>query len=171
MRNKILLICLFAHTQLAHADDKIALDKIQSFAAELKTTLVSAMAKGPQHAITVCKDQATQIAKKHSTNEVQIGRVSHKARNPNNTVRDWMQESVDLYLQKKISADYQHVEISKTKYGIIKPIKTGGVCLTCHGEQIPKNLQNKLTEHYPKDMATGFKNGEIRGFFYAIVNK
>jgi hypothetical protein len=54
---------------------------------------------------------------------------------------------------------------------VIAPIPTLPLCLTCHGD--PKSFSPELKEalgkHYPADQATGFKDGDLRGVFWARV--
>lgn len=49
-----------------------------------------------------------------------------------------------------------------------KPSQQGQVCLTCHGTDISPAVTAKLKELYPKDIATGYKEGDIRGAFVAV---
>ena len=48
-----------------------------------------------------------------------------------------------------------------------KPIMTGPLCLTCHGEVAtqPSALRDVLMREYPHDAATGYAAGELRGAF------
>jgi hypothetical protein len=47
----------------------------------------------------------------------------------------------------------------------MKAIPTGELCLTCHGGSIDPDLAARIRAGYPKDQATGFKLGELRGAF------
>ena len=38
-------------------------------------------------------------------------------------------------------------------------------CLACHGSKIAPEVSDKLKALYPKDQATGYKTGDIRGAF------
>ena len=53
--------------------------------------------------------------------------------------------------------------------GYVEPIKTGALCVTCHGEHVAPPVQKVLAELYPDDRATGFKVGSFRGVFWAEV--
>lgn len=41
----------------------------------------------------------------------------------------------------------------------------GGVCSTCHGRNISKNLKEEILKLYPEDKAIGFEHGDVRGAF------
>ena len=47
----------------------------------------------------------------------------------------------------------------------MKAIPTGDVCLMCHGEHIAPDVHEKIKSLYPKDLATGYERGELRGAF------
>ena len=44
-------------------------------------------------------------------------------------------------------------------------------CLACHGlkEQISPEVQAQLDRLYPEDQATGFNEGDLRGWFWVNV--
>ncbi len=147
------------------------LAEMKAFATELKAELVQAMQVSPMNAVAVCNKRAPEIARAHSKDGLLIGRVSHKARSPENKVRPWMQPSVDAYLSKTNQAPFARVEISPSKTGLLVPILTDGLCLTCHGSAIEAGLEKEIRRLYPGDQATGFAVGDIRGFLFAEVDK
>jgi hypothetical protein len=51
------------------------------------------------------------------------------------------------------------------EFRYMKPIPTAGLCLTCHGTELPPTVRQVLAERYPADRATGFAEGDIRGAF------
>ena len=44
-------------------------------------------------------------------------------------------------------------------------------CLACHGpaEQIAPDVKELLAREYPSDQATGFQEGDLRGWFWVEV--
>ena len=44
-------------------------------------------------------------------------------------------------------------------------IKTGAVCLVCHGDNLVDAISEKLDVDYPHDRARGYAQGDIRGAF------
>jgi hypothetical protein len=48
------------------------------------------------------------------------------------------------------------------------PIIVQKKCLTCHGEvgvDVTKKSDSIIESYYPKDLATGFKEGDLRGIW------
>jgi len=174
-------IPLIVFAGAAYANDAIAekakLDMqakklTNAFASELKTTLMAAVAKGGLSAgVEVCQDQAPEIAKKYSSHGWQISRTSLKTRNSQNTpnideiaiLQDFAKRLASGEPAKTVS--YSNLNEQSGEYQFMKAIPTGQVCIACHGENISDDLQAKIKAHYPKDTATGFKLGELRGAF------
>ncbi len=50
----------------------------------------------------------------------------------------------------------------------MKAVPTGKVCLSCHGETVAPEVEQKLAELYPDDKARGYKEGDIRGAFVVV---
>ena len=167
----IILLTIFslnAHEVADHkAAEKKAMKAIGKLGMNLKKELKAAMQKSPVHAVQTCNIKASPIAKEIAKEGIEVGRVSRKNRNPDNTPKEWMLETIEAYHQKKITKPYTVVQLDNGKHGIIRPITTMPVCLKCHGEKIDGAIQKKIKELYPADKATGYKNGQIRGFFWA----
>lgn len=163
---KILLI-FFLFSTTTFASEELALKKIAEFEKALKTELKKGLSKSPQEAVKVCNLKAPQIQKKVSTKDLQIGRVSLKNRNPQNTLKEWMIKSMDSYHQDKNKKPYVVVDLGPGKKGLLKPIRTIPLCLKCHGGKIEPSLKSEIQKLYPEDKAFGYKVGDIRGFFWA----
>lgn len=164
-------LCLVALANIASANEKLVFEKIDTFASSLKKALKQGLKEGPHQALSVCKDQAPAIAKKISDASIKVGRVSHKPRNSLNIAQQWMREPIERYLKGKEKSPIYKVKLSNNENGYLKPIKTGVLCLTCHGQNIEPSLLKKIKQLYPNDQAIGFKQGDIRGFFYATVHQ
>ena len=145
----------------------------QVFVETLKGELQSAMkAGGPVNALTVCNIKALPVtATVASEQGVQLSRVSLKNRNPKNVPNDWQKivltdfdtraangEDVKIMAYSKIVT-----ESGKREFRFMKALPTGGICLTCHGGDLPVDVSAKLTELYPQDKATGYNIGQVRG--------
>jgi hypothetical protein len=50
--------------------------------------------------------------------------------------------------------------------GDAEPIYNQPLCLTCHGETIDPELRARIRDLYPRDRATGFRDGDLRGVFW-----
>jgi hypothetical protein len=157
------------------ADVKDAQAAIKALAAALKAELTGAMQSGgPGKAIEVCNTQAMTITQQISTQHgLEIGRVSLKNRNPANAPNAWQAQVLEEFERRHAEgADPAALEWSETvqsgdgqEFRYMKPILTVGVCLTCHGVQLPPAVQQALAGKYPQDRATGFAEGDIRGAF------
>ena len=152
-----------------------AYEVIQAFTQELKAELRAGLkAGGPVKAIEVCREKAPQIARSVSAKTGwTIGRTSLKLRNPNNAPDAWEQGVLENFqLQAREGAKPGSLMFSdviqekgKTVFRLMKGIKTGGLCLKCHGSQLSPKLKERLVDLYPYDRATGFKAGDLRGAF------
>lgn len=146
-----------------------------TFMEDLKSVLMENLIEGgPLQAITVCSDTAQEliniIGKK---NNVELKRVTFKPRNPKDTA-DTFETKVlsrwhDEMNEGKLDNETNYLEIMKigdeTYARYMQPIFIQGPCLTCHGGEnmISSEVKNLLKEKYPKDKATGYKPGDLRG--------
>ncbi|MEM7400293.1 MAG: DUF3365 domain-containing protein [Pseudomonadota bacterium] len=160
-------------TEAERADQSRHLAK--TYGKGLKSALVRAMkAGGPETAIAVCNVAAPEIAKRNTDSSGwSLGRTALKLRNPANAPDDW-ERSVLLQFEDKIAqgadvAALEHYETTtkdgKPLFRYMKAIPTQGPCLTCHGSNVSPSAKAKISELYPKDQATGFALGELRGAF------
>ncbi len=147
---------------------RIALAAKDELFKRLSTRLIEAMSNGgPVAAIEVCSREAPKIAaavgEEHG---VAIGRTSFKLRNPENAPPEWARPSMD-----QRSEQPEFVSLPDGGTGALLPIKLKTQCLACHGptEQIADDVMAKLTELYPDDQATGFNDGDLRGWFWVVV--
>lgn len=149
---------------------------VKRFAGELKGELKTAVdKKGFQHAIGVCKDAAPGIATKLSAETGwRVGRTAIRLRNPANAPDPAELEVLQDFLKRAAAGETlakmeQAFEDRAAEGGpafrYMKAIPTGELCLTCHGSSIDPQLAARIRDSYPKDQATGFKLGELRGAF------
>ncbi|MCA9175444.1 MAG: DUF3365 domain-containing protein [Planctomycetales bacterium] len=135
---------------------------------KLSSRLVEAMSSGgPAAAIQVCSQDAVKIAAVVSESQgVRIGRTSFKLRNPRNAPPEWTVPFVEQRV-----AEPQFVELPDGNTGALLPIKLQTACLACHGPEdtIASDVKAKLAELYPEDQATGFHDGDLRGWFWVEV--
>ena len=158
------------------AEVKASRAAAQQFGATLKDALQQAVnSGGPVSGITVCHDQAGQIADKLSQEQgMLVGRTSLKVRNPDHAPDNWELAVLKQFEARKAqgeSADQLEFfavitdDQGQNTFRYMKAIPTATVCLICHGENIPSEVDAKLKELYPYDKARGFKEGELRGAF------
>ena len=133
--------------------------------AKLSGRLKEVMAsQGPVAAIAVCQQEAPAIAKAVSEEHgLQIGRTGVRLRNIGNVAPTWAEGMV-----RDKSDTPMFVTLDNEHAAALLPIKLQAQCLVCHGpkEQIAPVIQEQLTKLYPNDQATGFQEGELRGWFW-----
>ena len=64
---------------------------------------------------------------------------------------------------------YRTVDLGPRGVGYVEPIHLQPLCATCHGESIEPTLLEAIRSRYPEDQAVGFRVGELRGLFWAVV--
>lgn len=140
----------------------------QALFGSLFAELSEAMGKGgAAAAIDVCATRAPAIAKEVSAERgVMIGRTSFKLRNPENTPPVW----ADLELDHRPEEPTYFADRSG-RFGALAPIRLAASCLQCHGsnDDIASATRAALEAQYPSDQATGFAEGDLRGWFWVEV--
>jgi hypothetical protein len=149
---------------------------VKRFAGELQGELKGAVdQEGFEHAIGVCKHVAPGIAKKLSDETGwRVGRTALRLRNPANApdaaeiavLRDFLKRAAagEALAKMEHTFEGQGAE-GRPAFRYMKAIPTGELCLTCHGGNVDPELAARIRASYPKDQATGFKLGELRGAF------
>jgi hypothetical protein len=137
------------------------------FKRSLKGALIAGLEEGPVNAISVCRVEAPELAKKASSAGVRVGRTSRKLRNPANAPKPWMEPFLELYENDPESREPAVVLVDEHTVGYVEPIFMQPLCVTCHGETLAPELAAKLDELYPNDHATGYAAGDLRGVFWA----
>lgn len=131
-------------------------------------------AAGPGSAVKVCRDEAPAISSEVAAQTgVEVGRTSARLRNAANAPRWWAAPIVEESREKR-AADVSPVVLDLgDRVGVLRPIAVGSLCLACHGgpERIAPAVQAALEAAYPADQATGFGEGDLRGFFWAEARK
>jgi hypothetical protein len=148
---------------------------VQALAGTLKGELEAAMKTGgPVEAMSICNTKAPAIAEAVSaTTGMNISRVSLKNRNPDvGKANDWQIAVLNDFEAKKAAgtapSDLVYSQVVDNEFRFMKAIPTGAVCLKCHGTDLSPAVTAKLTELYPSDKATGYKEGDLRGAFVVV---
>jgi hypothetical protein len=156
-----------------------------SITQEAQNQLVSSLQKaiseqGVVGAIEYCNVNAlpilTELGKKYS---VQLKRASNRARNPADLPSEEEKPILEAYEYNAENGIKSDPNIQKFEKGEVflytKPIVIpSGMCLSCHGEsgkEINKETQAKLDQLYPKDLAKGHKEGDLRGMWSVRIPK
>jgi len=173
----LIITSLFLSANTFIVDDNVlqARKIVNEFVSKLKTELVQSMKSGgPIEAIEVCHTKAPAIAKKSSDSSGwHVARTSLKPRNEENKPDAWEKKNLEQFEEKKANGtevkDLEFSEIIEKNgekyFRYMKAIPTGSLCLKCHGSEISEDVKEKIDELYPKDEATGFSAGDIRGAF------
>jgi hypothetical protein len=176
----LLVVCFGVATLSADTPEEIdgrvthSRQVVGLFADALVAELKWALEHGdPADAVKVCHVVAPELAKDLSDQyHWDIGRTSLKTRNPNNNPDAWERDVLNTFEKRKREgesiAGLEYYEETKDGFRYMKAIPTKGLCLTCHGDNIPPEVQAKLDKYYPEDKATGFQVGDIRGAFTLI---
>ncbi|HRG18455.1 MAG TPA: DUF3365 domain-containing protein [Flavobacterium lutivivi] len=130
--------------------------------------------KGTLAALEFCNIKAMPLTDSMATkHNATIKRVSDKNRNPNNQanaeeLKYIAQFKTELAAKKEIKP----VVIEKgNKVQFYYPIETNTMCLQCHGKQIKPDVQKQILKLYPKDLAVGYNESEVRGIWSITFNK
>ena len=123
--------------------------------------------KGPAQSIGVCRERAPEIAKQVSQETgVRIGRTSFQLRNPENQPPAWATDFVSDRVEEEVV-----VALPDAGLGVLTPIRLQTTCTICHGpkSEILPEVKVALASNYPRDQATGFAVGDLRGYFWMEV--
>lgn len=135
----------------------------------LLNELSAALAEGGHPAaIEVCSRRAPEIAAEVSSElGVQVGRSSSRLRNPANVAPDWAAP----HIHEAKDAAVQRIPLDGDGLGVLFPIRLAKGCLGCHGgaDDIHPDAAAALARLYPDDRATGFREGDLRGWLWASV--
>ncbi len=154
---------------------KRALALIKGFGMNLKGVLMQELKKnGPVSAIHVCNRKAEEIANVFSVRGWTVGRTALKLRNSmQNTPDDWERETLKMF-EKKLAQGADPKTLIRAEivqqdgrkvFRLMKAIIVQKPCLQCHGTDIKPEVRDAIEASYPKDDATGFKLGQLRGAF------
>ncbi|MEW6646442.1 MAG: DUF3365 domain-containing protein [Pseudomonadota bacterium] len=152
---------------------------VKEFFGKLKGELEAAMKQGgPINAIAVCNRVAPGIARELSDKHgMDVARTSLKTRNADNAPDAWETAVLKKFEERKAAGENpdsiafgEVVETDGKKEfrfmkAIIMPPEDKMPCLKCHGSNIDPAVAAKLDALYPKDMARGYKAGDVRGAF------
>lgn len=138
---------------------------------ELTTELASG---GPGDAIRVCHLSATSLIYRLGREEgIVAGRTAARLRLPINAPRPWAAPIVGQYANAKTASVDGFVVDLGDKVGVMRPVVHRAECSPCHGvqEKLDPRVRAELRDRYPADRATGFKDGELRGWIWVEVPK
>jgi Protein of unknown function (DUF3365) len=129
---------------------------------------------GPESAIGFCHLDATILSQRIGKEEgIAVGRTSDRLRNPTNAPRPWAAPLVHANAGRQAKNVDGFVVDLGDRVGVLRPIAERAMCAGCHGpaDQLSGGVTRVLTDRYPVDRAVGFREGEIRGWFWVEMPK
>lgn len=154
--------------QTSATPQELAIKAKDALFGKLSTRLLTEMSRrGPVEAVEVCHTIAPQMAQEvGEAHGVKIGRTAVRLRNPKNVPPEWAQPLLD-----SLPTEPVFTQLSDQRMGALFPIMLKVQCLTCHGpeDRMADDILAKLKELYPEDRATGFEEGDLRGWFWVEV--
>lgn len=147
--------------------------------ATLSSNLMKAMKTGGiPKAVPFCSAHAGTLTQHVAKGfKVKLARVSHKPRNPGNQASPSELKYIQRYAQQLKTGKALKPIIVRSKdkkVTFYAPITLAmPACLKCHGapnKQIKKSHLALIRKLYPKDKATGFKLGEMRGMWKVVFS-
>lgn len=155
---------------------------IKMLGKELKTNLKAHMKADPTgvEAMGFCAGKAESITQEINAKlpkGVSVRRTALKTRSEKNAP-----DATDIKVMEAYNAkakegkldpkDIQVVEVNGM-VRVYKPLLIKPVCMKCHGnvDKISDEIKAVITKVYPKDMATGFKEGDFRGVVVSEMKK
>lgn len=154
-----------------HRGDLLIVSLQSALLSELRSALANG---GPSRAIGSCHLDAIAVAQWIGRRDgVAAGRTSARLRNPTNAPRPWAAAIVARHAEARAAGiDGFAVDLGD-RIGVLRPIVEQRMCESCHGplSTIDPGVRARLAELYPVDRATGFQEGDIRGWFWLEMPK
>ncbi|HEY7501256.1 MAG TPA: DUF3365 domain-containing protein [Vicinamibacterales bacterium] len=130
--------------------------------------------QGASAAFGFCHLDAMALAQRVGKSEgIAAGRTSDRLRNPHNAPRPWAAPLVAAHAGKR-AKDVEGFAVDLgDRVGVLRPIVEQPMCAGCHGprETIAPAVIDAVRQRYPADRAIGFKDGDIRGWFWVEMPK
>lgn len=135
-------------------------------------------AGGVKEAIPFCNTMAYPLTEKMAKKyKAEIKRTSHKIRNEKNKPSEEELNIIKNYQKDLIDHQGLNPIVTIDKSGqphFYAPIILEKKCLNCHGtigKELSKQTDSLIKSLYPSDLATGFKEGELRGIWSITFKK
>ena len=150
---------------------------LQTKATLSKNLLAAIEQKGSAGAVTFCNTRGIRLADSVVTSlKARIKRVSDKPRNAQNVASAEELKTIQT-MKAALAAGHEAKpafnDMGK-KYIGYYPITTNAMCLQCHGKkevEVKAETLAELKKRYPKDLATGYGENELRGIWVVEMEK
>lgn len=153
---------------------QVAHELLTSMKGEMQAAM---QAGGPIAAVDYCSIKALPLTRELAENQeapIEVKRATDRPRNPANAADAWEEKAIAHFRRaqeagKALPADFvQKFERDGRVYlRYYQPLAAGAACLGCHGDPhaMDSGLQETLAKRYPQDLATGYREGDLRGVF------
>lgn len=154
---------------------------LKDFGDRLRTELREAMTRdGAPAAVDFCHVQAPRIAEQVMAGHgVRLGRVAvpGRNRNPGNVAEGWLRVLATQFQAAVDTGGAPEAQMAVIRQDVpagvelrmARGIRVEAACLMCHGDNIAPEIASRLSKHYPRDRATGFREGDLRGLVWVEV--
>lgn len=174
----VMLVLASCHSRQKMTDEEV-LEKGAAISGKLMAALLNELTtkmkeNGVNEAVSYCSLQALPITLQISEEEkAELGRVSHRFRNPLNAANEEELRLIDNYIKRQQAGGQLSpvVVTGKDTKTFYSPILLGApLCLSCHGksEEIDPGVLAVINGKYPGDRAVDFQLNEVRGMFKVV---
>jgi hypothetical protein len=141
----------------------------------LERELAEGLAQGgPGFAVQSCHIDVVGVTRRIARRPgVTAGRTSDRLRNPANRPPAWAADLVAAETARRArDVDGYVVDLGEA-VGVLRPIVHQPVCTPCHGpaDRMDSRVRASVAARYPADRAIGFRDGDLRGWFWVRVPK
>ena len=141
----------------------------------LRRELAAGLAQGgPVFALQSCHIDVIGVTNRIARRDgVTAGRTSDRLRNRANRPPEWAAALVAASAGRRARDIDGYVVDLGDAVGVLRPIAHQPVCTTCHGpaNQIDARVRATVAARYPADRAVGFRDGDLRGWFWVRMPK
>lgn len=179
MRRFVILLLLSGAVAQQPGPRQQAVQAATELSAILRELLSEELKQGGvEGAVRACSESAQTITEEFGRERgLSIRRVSLRYRNQKDQPDEWedakLRSWVELARTGKLPADATETisENGRRYLRYLKPITVQAMCLNCHGpvDQLAAEVRAVLAERYPRDKATGYRAGDLRGALSVMV--
>jgi hypothetical protein len=145
------------------------------FADTMRLRLASTLARdGAEAAMDVCSTEAPRVRREvQEATGVRLGYASLRRQAPGEPPPAWVNEWLEAQGERSATGLPTTWATTRTTNGqvarVIRPIAMEQACLVCHGgdAEVTPAVRAALARKYPRDVATGYRAGDLRGALWA----
>lgn len=156
-------------TLVARAD-LVILTLHASVLSELDRTFAQG---GPDVAIQTCHLDTNLTTYRFAREGIAAGRTSDRLRSPSNRAPKWAADTIRSYVGRRAKEVDGFAFDLGDRIGVLRPVAEREMCAHCHGaaDQLTARVRAVLADRYPADLAVGFREGDLRGWYWVEMPK